>query len=211
MSLSRFFCVGAGFTLAACTQAALFDLESIPIHTPFPADQVSEGIRAHFSGEYSIQDLTQVILMMPTGFSGHSISPNSVFRADLSVSFFVDGTANPALVDSASILVAPQELACDSSATMRITAYRGTIQVGTATAIAPQLDTYMWPTIDLSITPGQLFDNVVVHWEKAPPTGGDYGVIFVADNLQVHAVPEPQAMLGLGLAGCAALIRWRKR
>jgi hypothetical protein len=32
---------------------------------------------------------------------------------------------------------------------------------------------------------------VVVHYDKAPVTGGDYGCIFMADNMAVTPVPPP--------------------
>jgi len=209
MSRRPCFLLGTVCLLANSAYAVLFDLESIPIHTPLPTSQAVDGLVAVFSGGYSIQDINSVILMTPTGFSGHGLSPNSVFKADLFVSFKDQATMNPALVDRASILVAPQELACDSSATMRITAYLGSTLVATKTQIAPQQDVYMWPTIDLGIAPGTPFDNIVVHWEAAPPTGGDYGVIFVADNLQANPVPEPGSLLGLGIVGTALLHRRR--
>ena len=39
------------------------------------------------------------------------------------------------------------------------------------------------------------FDKVVVHYDKAPVTGGDYGTIFMADNMVVTPAPLP-AVLG---------------
>jgi hypothetical protein len=209
MSRRPCFLLGTVCLLANSAYAVLFDLESIPIHTPLPTSQAVDGLVAVFSGGYSIQDINLVILMTPTGFSGHGLSPNSVFKADLMGAFKDQATMNPALVDSASILVAPQELACDSSATMRITAYLGSTLVATKTQTAPQQDVYMWPTIDLGIAPGLPFDNIVVHWVAAPPTGGDYGVIFVADNLRANPVPEPGSLVGLGFVGSFLLLRRR--
>ena len=61
----------------------------------------------------------------------------------------------------------------------------------------------------LSFNSGQLgspFNEVVVHYQSPPPTGGDYGTIFVADNMTVTPVPEPAAVLALA-AGATALIR----
>lgn len=197
----------------AAAQSVLFDFDGGPQYTGTPLDQISGGYRAHFVGTgsgYSIQNIAQVILMSPTGFSGLGLSPNSVFGADLLISFFnqADGTAQS--VSDFSLMVAPQELACDSSSRMRVTAYNGSTLVGTQTAIAPNLDTYTWPTIDLAFSSAQPFDNVVVHFDAAPPTGGDYGVIFVADNMQITPVPEPATVAGLMVCGLAFLTRRRR-
>jgi hypothetical protein len=37
----------------------------------------------------------------------------------------------------------------------------------------------------LSFNSTQPFDNIVIHYDAPPPTGGDYGPIFMADNLVV--------------------------
>jgi hypothetical protein len=101
-------------------------------------------------------------------------------------------------------LYAPEEYATDSSATMRVTAYMNGVLVGTNTAMADPPGT--WPTATLSFSSVQSFNSVVVHYDAPPITGGDYGPIFMADNMYVTAaVPEPEtyAMLlaGLGLLG----------
>ena len=66
---------------------------------------------------------------------------------------------------------------------MRITAYLGTTFVGTNTYSIPQPGT--WPTGTLSFSSTQPFDNVVIHYDREPITGGDYGPIFMADNFLV--------------------------
>jgi hypothetical protein len=197
----------------ASAQSVLFDFDGGPQFAGTPLDQISGGYRAHFTASgsaYSIQNIAQVIGMSPTGFSGLGLSPGSVFASDLLISFFnqSDGTAQD--VSDFSMLVAPQELACDSSARMRVTAYNGSTLVGTQTAIAPNLDTYTWPTINLAFSSAQLFNNVVVHFDAIPPTGGDYGVIFVADNMQITPVPEPATVAGLLVCGLAVLVRRRR-
>ena len=37
----------------------------------------------------------------------------------------------------------------------------------------------------------QVFNNVVVHYDKPPVTGGDYGCISLADNMAVTPAPPP--------------------
>jgi len=159
-------------------QSVLFDFDSAPLFTPLPLDVSVGSLTAHLSatGEgYSIQR-ADTLGFTPAGFAGNSIYPSSVFAADLLVSF------SEVLTDF-SIMFAPEEYACDSSATMRVTAYMGTTVVATATATAPVPGT--WPTGVLSITAPQGFDNVVVHYDSPPPTGGDWGPIFMADNMSV--------------------------
>ena len=52
-----------------------------------------------------------------------------------------------------------------------------------------------------SICPPQVFNSVVAHYDSPPPTGGDFGEIFVADNMIVTAsvVPEPGGLVLLGI------------
>jgi hypothetical protein len=81
-------------------------------------------------------------------------------------------------------LYAPQELACDSSATMRVTAYLDGMLVGSAITNA-QPGT--WPSETLRFASLQGFNSVVVHYDKPPVTGGDWGPIFMADNMKITA------------------------
>ena len=97
-------------------------------------------------------------------------------------------------------MYAPEEYDTDSSCTMRITAYLGATFVGTNTYRIPVPGT--WPTGTLSFSSTQPFDNVVIHYDAPPVTGGDYGPIFMADNLTVdtagqlyrhqHPTPTPR-------------------
>lgn len=207
-----FLALVVGLVLAAGTADAqvLFDFNGGPQYSGTPLDQFSGGLRAHFTGGYSIQDIQQVIGVLPTGFSGLGLSPNSVFGSDLGISFFKQSDGSTQTLQAVSILVAPQELSCDSSSTMRITAYNGATFVGSQTAVA-SLDSYTWPMISLGFVSAQPFDNVVVHFEAGPPTGGDWGGIFVADNLSVTPTPEPASLaaMGLGLASMARRLRRR--
>lgn len=105
-------------------------------------------------------------------------------------------------------MYAPQELACDSSATMKVSAYWKNVFVGSNTAVAPNPVT--WPTGVLSFSSAQGFDSVVVHYLSPPPTGGDYGPIFLADNMNVTAVPEPASIAALALGVGAICPRHRR-
>jgi len=177
-------------------QAVLFDFNTAPVQTSLPIDLTVDGITAHFSATgsgYSIQQCN-VLGFTPVGFTGLSIYPNSVFAADLLISF------NQPISDF-SLLYSPQELGCDDSATMRVTAYWNTTLVGTNTATVPSPGT--WPTGTLSCTFPAGFTNVVIHYDHRPPTCQDYGVIFMADNMQVTpanlAVSDATGVLPHGL------------
>lgn len=182
----------------AAAQPVLFDFDSAPVHTSLPQDLTAGGITAHLSATgqgFSIQP-ADTMGFTPVGFSGLCVYPNSVFAADLLVSF-----SQP--LNAFSILYADQELATDSSATMQVRAYMGTNLIGSATKAAPVQGT--WPSATLAISTAQPFDNVVVHYLSPPPTGGDYGVIFMADNMLLTPapIPEPSALaltsVGFGL------------
>ncbi len=171
----------------AAAQSVLFDFDSTPQHSPLPLTITTGGVTASFSATgqgFSIQ-AANTMGFTPAGFSGNCVYPNSVFASDLHVAF------SPAILDI-SILFAPEELACDTTATMRITGYRGGTQVATSTAQAPQPGTY--PTGTLTLAAAQGFDSVVIHYD-APPSPCDYGPIFLADNMTV----TPQAASGMSL------------
>lgn len=158
--------------------ALLFDFNSGPLHTSFPIDLTVAGLTAHFSatgGGYSIQR-ADTMGFAPWGFDGYCVYPNSVFAADLLVSF-----SQP--ITDFSILYSPQELGCDDTATMRVTAYVSGKYLGFATANAPSPGT--WPTGTLRIQAPGGFDSVVVHYQARPPTCQDWGPIFLADNMIV--------------------------
>jgi hypothetical protein len=159
-------------------QPVMFDFNQATQYSPLPVELTQNGITAHLSATgqgYSIQS-AGTMGFTPAGFDGLAIYPSSIYAADLLISFSVP------LVDL-SILCAPQELACDSSATIRVSAYMGTNFVATNTTTAPVPGT--WPTAVVGLSAAQGFNNVVIHYESAPPTGGDWGPIFMADNMIV--------------------------
>lgn len=157
-----------------------FDFDSAPVHTSLPIDLTIGGLTAHLSatgGNYSIQP-ADTLGFTPQGFSGLCVYPNTIFPADLLVDF-------SAPQSYFSIMYAPQELGCDDSATMRVTAYLDGAFAGTNTATAPVPGT--WPTGTLTILVPGGFDRVVVHYDAPPPTCQDWGPIFLADNMIVRA------------------------
>jgi hypothetical protein len=181
-------------------QTVLFDFDNAPLYSPLPINLTVGGITAHFSANpayynYSIQR-ADVLGFTPAGFAGYCVYPSTVYLCDLLISFDRPLTA-------VSIMYAPEEYATDSSCTMRITAYLGSTFVGTNTYQIQQPGT--WPTGILSITTSQPFDNVVIHYDQPPPTGGDYGPIFMADNLVVTpaAAPVPLSAASRKVHGAA--------
>lgn len=187
----------AGIALAAApaalsAQTVLFDFNSAPIHTSLPIDLTVGGITAHFSATgqgFSIQDTSAP--GVPSGFSGRLLYPNSVFKADLLIGF------DHVLTDF-SIRYAPQELGCDDSATMRVTATMNGVFVGTNTKTASNPGT--WPIDTLSCSFPKGFNAVVVHYDSKPPTCQDYGVIFMADDMIVTTHGHNY---GAGSTGCS--------
>lgn len=175
----------------------LFDFDTAPVGSSLPIDLTVDGLTAHFSATqygYSIQR-ADALGFTPAGFAGYCIYPNSVFAADLLVSF-------AKVLTDFSIMYSPQELGCDDSATLRVTAYRNGVSVGTSTTTAAAPGT--WPTGTLSISVVDGFDAVVVHYDAPPPTCQDYGMIFLADNMLVTVAPwsaaDPLAPPSLALA-----------
>lgn len=158
-------------------QTVLFDFDTAPVHSPLPITLTVAGITAEFSASgqgFSIQR-ADVMGFTPAGFAGNCVYPSSVFASDLRVTF-------SAPIEDFSILYAPQELACDSSATMKVTAYSDGALVGLARTNAAA---GTWPTETLRFSSSQPFNSVVVHYDAPPVTGGDWGPIFMADNMQI--------------------------
>ncbi|MBX7141268.1 MAG: T9SS type A sorting domain-containing protein [Chitinophagales bacterium] len=165
---------------SAYAQSVLFDFDNAPIYTSLPLDQTAGGITAHLSAPssgYSIQQ-ADVLGFTPPGFAGHIIYPNSIYMTDLYISF-------DQMLTKFSIMYCCQELGCDDAATMRVTAYKSGTYVGTTTKTAANPGT--WPVDSLKCSFPQGFDSVVIHYDSAPPTCQDYGVIYLADNMRVTA------------------------
>jgi hypothetical protein len=185
-----FLLVGGGRVVTgASAQETLFDFDNAPVYRPLPITLTNGGVTAVFSGTgqgYSIQP-ANVLGFTPVGFAGNCIYPDSIYAADLLVSFSPSITAF-------SILYAPEEYACDSSATMRVTAYENGALVGTATTNAVP---GTWPSETLAFGSAQGFNSVVVHYDAAPVTGGDYGPVFMADNMRVTAMAPPIVLTGV--------------
>jgi hypothetical protein len=178
----------AFLTHQAPAQTVLFDFENAQVGSGLPLRLTVAGFSASFSssglGGFYIQQPQNTILFTPTGFSGNCLIPTAVYAADLHVGF-------SQTVTDFSILYAPQELACDSSARMRVTAYINGTFVGTSTTNASP---GTWPSETLTFSLAEGFNSVVVHYDAPPPTGGDYGTIFVADNMSVTLAPVPPAL-----------------
>ncbi len=184
--LGRIILAAMALVAPATGHAVLFDFENAPVHTSLPIDLTVDGITAHFSATgqgFSIQP-ANTMGFTPAGFSGLCVYPNSVFPADLIVEF-----TNATLTDF-SIMFAPEEYGCDTSALMRVTAYMNGAYVGTSTATAYPPGT--WPTGTLSFSSPQGFNKVVVHYDTPPPCG-DYGPIFMADNMIVTRLATASA------------------
>ena len=163
--------------------AVTYDFDSGPVHTSLPLDLTVTGLTAHFAGDYSIQPVG-TLGISPAGFSGLCLWPNSVFASDLVIDF------SETLIDF-SVLYAVDELACDTSARMRVTGYLDGAFVGTDTMVAVA-GTY--PSATLSLVAPSGFNRVVVHWD-APGSGcQDYGPIFFADNVTVTRAVVPSGV-----------------
>ena len=174
-----------------------YDFDGGPYQAGLPLSWTVNGLTANFTGGYSTQAVG-TLGIAPAGFSGWCLFPSSVFQSDLGITF------SERLTDF-SVLYAVDELACDTSARMRVTAYADGVAVGTATA---QALPGVYPSATLAIAPGARFDSVVVHWDAPGTLCQDYGPIFFADNVTVTRVdplgaPGPRVPEALTLAAPA--------
>jgi hypothetical protein len=164
--------------------AVTYDFDSGPLHGGFPLDYTINGLTAHFSGGYSVQPVG-TLGISPIGFSGNYAYPNSVFQSDMGIGF-------SELLTEFSVLYAVDELACDVSARMRVSAYKDGVFVGTNTMVAPNPGSYTSATLSIAVPAG--FNGVVVHWDAPGSLCQDYGPIFFADNVTVTRAAPPVAV-----------------
>ena len=200
----------AAIAVLSCVSAraasVLFDFENAQVGSSLPLNLTVEGLTASLSatgfGGFYIQQPQNTILMTPPGFSGNALIPTSTDSADLHVGF------SQTLTDF-SIMFAPQELALDTTATMKVTAFRNGVSVGTSTSMADPPGT--WPSGTLSISSAQGFNSVVVHYDK-PPLGAteNWGAIFVADNMNTTLLVLLGDYNHNGVVDAADYVVWRK-
>ncbi len=176
----------AAFLIAspALGQNILFDFSNAPPFTSLPISLTMGGVTAQFTATgqgFSIQQAS-AMGFTPVGFSNLCIYPNSVFPADVNISF-------SKTITNFSILTAVQDLSCDNGATMKVTAYLNGTQVGFATAQAPP--DFTWPSMTLAYASAGGFNSVNVHYYLPPPGCGDWGPIFMADNMNITPAPAP--------------------
>jgi autotransporter-associated beta strand protein len=164
--------------------AVLFDFSNAPFRSSLPVTLTVGGVTANFTATgqgFSIQD-AYTMGFAPAGFSGLCIYPNSIYAADLSVGFTNSANGSSQPLHDFSILYSDEEYGCDTSAVMKVSGYLQGVLVASNTAQAPNPGT--WPSATLSLSSSQGFDSVVVHYLK-PPSGENWGPIFMADNMNV--------------------------
>jgi hypothetical protein len=163
--------------------AVLFTFDDLPPHTSLPSDYTVDGLTAHFSGTgqgFSIQP-ADALGFTPSGFGGLSIYPNSIYAADLLVSFSQS-------LSGFSILYAPEEYGSDRSAIMRVTAYLNGKYVGTNTTTAPNPGP--WPTGPLTFDSASRDDDPGLLRNRLPgisPQAGDNFAARLTQTIEMEA------------------------
>jgi len=166
----------------AAAQGVLFDFDAASPGAGLPLELTAGGITARLTATgagFSIQR-ADVLGFTPAGFSGLCLYPNALTASDLRVDF-------SRKVTSFSILTAPEEFGCDTSATMRVTGYLDGAFAATSTTTAPVPGT--WPTGTATLGAAKGFNAVVVHYET-PPSCHDHGPVFMADVMTVTPLDE---------------------
>ena len=166
----------------AAAQRVLFDFNNAPLHAPLPITLTEGGVTATLSATgqgFSVQ-LVDVVGFTPAGFSGYWLNPNSLAPSDLRVTF-------SATLTDFSIMYAPHELGCETSAVMRVTGFMNDVPVATNTTTAPNPG--VWPTGLLTLSSAQGFNSVVIHYETRPACL-DSAMDFMADNMAVTLLDE---------------------
>lgn len=180
------------FAAQAPAQTVFFDFDNAPLRSPLPIDLTVGGVTAHFSstglGGFSVQPADNMGFT-PAGFAGYCLYPSSIDAADLHIAF-----SRP--ITDFSILYSPQELGCDSSATLRAIAYRSGVMAGTTTTNATDLCPCTWISQTLAFSSSNTFDSVVVHYDTRPACQ-DIGTIFMADNMAVTLAPPSPVLRNL--------------
>jgi hypothetical protein len=188
MKLRMLVGLAGSIAVGAEAQSVLFDFENAPPNHAVPFNLTVGGITASFSktglGGFYVDLPQNTIGVLPAGFSGLCLNPTSTSGAELDIGFSVP------LTDFA-ILYAAQELACDQSATMKVTAYLNGALAGSATTNATALCPCTWQSQTLAFSSAQGFNSVVVQWVAPGPGCQDYGPIFVADNMVATPAPPP--------------------
>jgi hypothetical protein len=206
MKLNPIICgIASALVASAAAQASiLFDFQNITPGSSVSFSDTVGGLTAQFSSspssQYYVIDPHGQLGFYPQGFSGNAIMPKSLTPADLQVSF-------SKLVTDCSLRYAVDEYSPDTSAVMRISAYKGGSLVGTATAQAI-LDSgnQNWPAATLSFSSSSAFDSIVVHYETRPSGGENVNPIFAVDNVQVTLAPIPEPTHAALVIGCALLL-----
>lgn len=182
--------------------SVFFDLDNGPVDASLPVDLAVDGLGAHFwatgPSNYRVLPATDGDFPLE-GFYGLCIFPDTDTESDLEIDF-----DQP--LGFFSIMYAPNEVGCDDTATMRLTAFLDGVYVGTSTSMAAAPGD--WPTGILSFSSDQAFDQVVIHYDSPPPTCQDWAPAFAVDNMLVTLAPGTAAVddpeFGLRLAPTVA-------
>ena len=195
----------AGLCGPTRAQSVLFDFDTAPAHSPLPIDLTVGGITAHF-----VRHRTGVL--DPAG--RHPGLHARRFRRQLHLpQQRVRGRPPDRLLETVtdfSILYAPRGTGLRFVGDEAGNRLHERVVRGNETMIADPPGT--WPTATLGFSSISGFNNVVVHYDQRPPTGGDWGPIFMADNMNVTSapfVPPPGDYDANGIVEPADYVVWQ--